>query len=221
VVEAGDALGQVCHYLHLNPVRAGIIPVARLGEYRPSSYWYLARPKERPAFLRMEASLAAAGELPDKAAGWKSYADYLAWQAAEGPAGKNAAYVSLTRGWAIGGGEFKAALLQDHAIATETRAWESAGVHEVRAAHWRTAMEGAMAKVPASARKDDRKSAPWKVALAAHLKATTDVPNGWLAEHLDMGSPFYVSKHVGHLRKRTNGEAENWLRKLREVKGKA
>ncbi len=218
LVESGDALGQVCHYLNLNPVRAGIVPVERLSEYRASSYWYLTRPKERPAFLRLDAALAAAGQLPDQAAGWKSYASYLAWQAAEGPAGKNAAYVSLTQGWAIGGEEFRDALLLDHAVATESRAWESEGVREVRAAHWQKALAGALARVPVSARKDERKSAPWKVAVAAHLKATTDVPNGWLAAQLDMGSPFYVSKHVGNFRRKANEETAEWLKK---VKGKA
>ncbi|MDO8544828.1 MAG: transposase [Opitutaceae bacterium] len=212
LVEAGDALGQLCHYLHLNPVRAGIVPVGRLGEFRLSSYWYLTRPKERPAFMRVETALAAAGQLPDRAAGWQSYASYLAWQAAEGPAGKNAAYVSLTRGWALGGEKFKEALLQDYAVATEVRAWESDGVREVRAAHWRKALNAALAGVPVSARTDERKSAPWKVAVAAHLKATTDVPNGWLAEQLEMGSAFYVSKHVGNLRKKADGKTAKWAR---------
>lgn len=221
LVEAGDALAQVCHYLHLNPVRAGIVPIGRLSEYRASSYWYLKRPQARPAFLRMEAALAGAGELSDQAAGWKSYASYLAWQAAEGPAGKNAAYVSLTRGWAIGGGEFKEALLRDQAVATEARAWESEGAREVRAAHWRKALERVLAEVPESCRADQRKSAPWKVAVAAHLKSTSDVPNGWLAEQLGMGSPFYVSKHVGLLRRNPAGEAGGWVERLRKVKGKA
>ncbi|MDO8539307.1 MAG: hypothetical protein Q7S40_02620 [Opitutaceae bacterium] len=39
------------------------------------------------------------------------------------------------------------------------------------------------------------------------MKATTDVSNGWLAEQLDMGSHFYVSKHVGNLRKKPTDEA--------------
>lgn len=64
------------------------------------------------------------------------------------------------------------------------------------------------------------KSAPWKVAIAVYLKATTDVSNPWLAAHLDMGSPFYVSKHVGRLRHGINSEVQFLLRRL-EVKGKA
>src|SRR5690606_9072709 len=35
----------------------------------------------------------------DDAAGRKAYQGYLAWQAAEGPAGKTKAYVSMSRGW--------------------------------------------------------------------------------------------------------------------------
>ncbi len=37
----------MCHYLHLNPVRAGIVPVARLEEFRPSSYLYLGQEAKR------------------------------------------------------------------------------------------------------------------------------------------------------------------------------
>jgi hypothetical protein len=153
--------------------------------------------------------------------GWNRYADYLAWQATEGPAGKNAAYVSLTRGWAIGGPEFKRALLQDHAVATAARAWESEGVREVRAAHWHKALTEALDRLPARVRESAAKSAAWKVAVAAYMKETTDVRNGWLAEQLEMGTPFYVSKHVGYLRKQPGGNAVRWLNQLRKVKGKA
>ena len=101
-------LGQVCHYLHLNPVRAGVVPAAQLAQYRHSSYWYLQR--KRPACLSFVTALAEAGGLSDTRAGWRSYQDYLAWQAESGPAGRNRAYASLSRGWALGSKEFKTAL---------------------------------------------------------------------------------------------------------------
>ena len=47
----------------------------------------------------------------------------------------------------------------------------------------------------------ERKSAPWKVALAAKLKQTTQADNRWLAEHLHMGTPVAVSHHTGRLRR--------------------
>jgi REP element-mobilizing transposase RayT len=203
LVEEGAALGQVCHYIHLNPVRAGIVPVERLRDFRHSSYWYLWRPKARPGFLWVETALAEAGGLADTPAGWRSYADYLAWQAEAGPAGKNKAYVSLSKGWALGTGEFKAALLKDHAVAADARAWESDGVREIRARQWEERLAEGLrkaGKTDADAR-GDRKSAPWKVEIAAEMKATTQVSNGWLAERLHMGSGVAVSHYVGRARR--------------------
>lgn len=198
LVEEGGPLAQVCHYIHLNPVRAGLVAPAALGGYRYSSYWYLVRPKQRPAFLRLDAALREAGELVDTPAGWKAYADFLVWQAAEGPAGKSKAYVSLSKGWALGSGEFKAALIQDHQLAGTTRAWESSGAQEIRELVWKRALSEAL-RVRRKTVADlagARKSAPWKVALAAQLKQTTQARNAWLAEHLHMGRAEAVSSHV-------------------------
>lgn len=96
VIEPGDAMGQICHYVHLNPVRAGIVPTERLSEYRHSSYWFLMKPKLRPPFLVMDAALLSAGQLADTPAGRRCYTSYLAWQATEGPAGRNEAYVQMS-----------------------------------------------------------------------------------------------------------------------------
>jgi REP element-mobilizing transposase RayT len=217
LVEDGDPLGQVCHYLHLNPVRAGITSVEKLDDYRNSSYWYLHRPKHRPRFLRVDAALNAAGQLPDIEAGWTCYRDYLGWQAVEGPAGKNAAYASMSRGWVLGSDSFKKELLRDHELVADTRAWERDGVAELKQRRWHDALEHVLAMIPAHAQVDSRKSSTWKVAAASLLKATTDVSNGWLAEHLRMGSPVYVSKHVGLLRKCSRGPAFDLLKKLQRA----
>lgn len=207
LVEEGEALGLLCHYIHLNPVRAGIVPVARLDEYRHSSLWYLRRPKLRPPFLHCTNALAEAGGLADTADGWRAYGDFLAWQAEAGPAGKSKACVSMSKGWALGGKDFKQTLLQDQAVAAATRAWESSGVREVREAQWQAALDRLRGSLPARATQDRSKSAPWKTQLALRMKATTDASNGWLAAQLDMGSGFYVSKHVGLARKKVKGTA--------------
>lgn len=207
LVEEGEALGLLCHYLHLNPVRAGIVPMGKLDEYRHSSYWYLGRPKLRPVFLHPETALIEAGALADTTAGWHSYGDYLAWQLEEGPAGKSKAYVSMSKGWALGGKGFRQALLQDHAVAADARAWESDGVREVRRAQWQTVLDRLRQSLPAKGSQDRRKSAPWKVKLAQQMKACTDASNGWLAEQLEMGSATYLSKHVGLTQRKVKGKA--------------
>lgn len=220
LVEPGDALGQLCTYIDLNPVRAGIVSVERLRDHRYSSYWYLDRPQQRPKELDSTAALSAIGGLSNTHAGMNCYADYLRWQAAEGPAGKNAAYVSLSKGWALGSDEFKEALVRDHNLAADTRAWEREGAKAVSEQRWLERLQQVFDFLPTKMRQARSKSAPWKVAIAAYLKATTDVSNPWHATQLNMGSPFYVSKHVGRLRHGLHPEAHRLLQRL-EVKGKA
>jgi putative transposase len=207
IVEEGEALGTLCHYIHLNPVRAGVVSLERLGEYRNSSYWYLSQPKLRAPFMRHATALIESGELPDTPAGWRSYANYLGWQLTDGPAGKSKAYVSMSKGWALGGKSFKQALLQDHSVATDARAWESEGVREVREAHWQKRLDGLRKQLAAKTMVDTRKSASWKVQLAGQMKAETDASNGWLAKQLGMGSAVYLSKHVGLARRKVKGKA--------------
>jgi REP element-mobilizing transposase RayT len=203
LVEAGAALGQVCHYLHLNPVRAGVVPAGQLREFRPSSCWYLWRPELRPKFLELRTALEEAGGLTDTPAGRQSYGDYLAWQAQEGPAGRNEAYVSLSKGWALGTREFKTALIKDHALAANARAWEDSGAQEIREQQWGEVLATGLRKAGKTieAAASARKSAPWKVAIAAELKRRTQATNRWIAEQLHMGSAVAVSQYVGRARR--------------------
>lgn len=210
LVEEGPSLGLVGHYIHLNPVRAGIRPVAHLGEYRYSSYWYLLRPKSRPAWLRPDLVLAQAGGLADTVAGWRSYAAYLAWQAEAGPVGSSKAYVSLSQGWALGTAGFKATLIKDHAIAAHARAWETQGAGEIRELAWEELCRRALRVLQ---RTDAElalvgKSAPWKVALAVFLKEQTQASNPWLARRLQIGRAKYVSHLVTAVQRSTTPLAE-------------
>jgi len=201
LVEEGAALGQVCHYIHLNPVRAGVVPAERLGEYRHGSFWYLGRPKARPAFLDLQTALSEAGGLADTPAGWRCYGDYLAWQAQTGPAGRNAAYACLSRGWALGTREFKVELIKEHALLATSRAWESEGAREIRRHRWEACLQRglkALGRDPAEAASQP-KSAPWKAALAWWIKQRSQAGNGWLAERLHMGRPEAVSVYIHRL----------------------
>jgi REP element-mobilizing transposase RayT len=218
LVEPGEALGQVCHYIHLNPVRAGLVTMARLKEYPNGSYWYGRRPASRPACLRVESALVAAGGLADTIAGWRAYEAYLTWQAEQGPAGRNAAYVTLSRGWALGTEDFKARLVHEHGVAALSRAWETTGAKEVRQMRWTDECKRCMQALGKTDTdlQQERKSAPWKVAIAAHLKTTTQASNCWLSERLQMGSAVAVSQYVGQLR-RAGGDGRKWLERLTEI----
>jgi REP element-mobilizing transposase RayT len=214
MVEEGAALGQVCHYIHLNPVRAGILPVAQLKSYRHSSYWHLWRPANRPSFLTVTTALTEAGDLADDQRGWATYEAYLGWQAAEGPAGKSKAYVSLSQGWALGTGEFRAALVKDHALLASSRAWEALGAQEVRRLQWEAALTRAL-KVLGHSTADlagGRKSAEWKLAVAAWIKGSTQVSNRWLSENLHLGVPAALSRNLTSYRRERQSEDPAWKR---------
>jgi putative transposase len=198
LVEEGEPLGQVAHYIHLNPVRAGVLRVAALGDFRFSSYWYLQRPRERPEWMTLDRVLAQAGGLADTPAGRASYGDYLAWQAEEGPFGKSKAYVSLSKGWALGSAGFKTALVQDHQVAALSRAWENQGAREIREQGWERLCRQAMLALRRTEAEllVETGCAPWKIALATLLKERTQASNRWLGSRLHIGCGKYVGRLV-------------------------
>ena len=212
LVEDGDPLGLVCHYIHLNPVRAGLLTVERLGEYRHSSYWHIRHPRGRPKFLQPGVVLAAAGQLADSPAGHECYARYLDWQVREGPAGRSSAYVRLSAGWALGSAGFKAALVQDHALVARTRAWESAGAREIRETQWADVLAASLQR--AGLRKAQlaclRKSARQKLAVAAWMKTHTQASSAWLCQQLHLGHPDAFRHNLSHYLRRQQSADPHW-----------
>jgi REP element-mobilizing transposase RayT len=212
LIGEGRCLGAVCDYIHLNPVRAGVLPVERLREYRHSSYWYLRNPKRRPAFLHPETALASAGCLADNQTGWDLYDDLLEQQVADGPSPKGRTYVNLSKGWAIGTDEFKAALIAEHRLTALTRAWGQSGANEVRIAHWQTALNLALKTLNRSAKDASaaRKSAPWKLAIAVWMKTHTQASNGWLSQNLILGAPKAFSHNLTTFRRNAISSDPSW-----------
>ena len=98
----GDAVGAVCHYIHLNPVRAGLIEAGKLEDYWESSFARLWRPRKREACEVPETALLAAGGLADTPAGRRSYRDYLVWLSGEEGERKRLGFEKMSRGWAKG-----------------------------------------------------------------------------------------------------------------------
>jgi hypothetical protein len=221
-VEPGNALGEVCHYIHLNPVRAGAVELDRLPEFARSSLAWFAR-KDRPGCLEPVTVLTESGGLSDTAEGWRKYQDYLGFMAEEEVALKNKRFGRLSRGWMVGSKEFSQALkkdlLQRGADLERAQMLGCGAVKEWRAEQWRAKLEDAakllgadLANLPA------RKSAEQKVMLAALLKRTTSVSNDWLAQQLKMGKPASVSQFVRRFNLSKKVESPAFTRLLSTVK---
>jgi putative transposase len=198
LVDPAGGLGPLCHYLHLNPVRAKLRPVAQLPVWPWSSLHWVMNPKLRPSWYVPDAALDHAGGLKDTPAGRAKYLDYLAWLAEDEPARKEQRFAEMSTGWVIGSEGFAKAAVQAHAatlgqgrrMAEETRVTQEAVWHETLA--------GLLAKAGRTTDElaSDGKSAEWKLALAAALKARTTVTNRWLGETLHMGNLHEVSRKV-------------------------
>jgi len=59
----GNAVGPVCHYIHLNPVQAGWVAPVELQSYSASSFHPLWYPSKRGPFFASVTALKEAGEL--------------------------------------------------------------------------------------------------------------------------------------------------------------
>ena len=219
-VEPGHALAQVAHYIHLNPVRAGIVTAAKLPCYRWSSLRLFAC-AVRPGWLEPGTVLRECGGLADSAAGWRSYLNYLDVIAERDGTLRDEKFRRLSRGWAIGSSDFKTQLAAelvprmsgsprfallgvDHTALSEARAamWEEqlqrlADAFALRLDH-----------LPA------KKSDPDKVRLAAAMKSFTSASNHWLAGRIHMGTGSSVSALVSQFHRRGESRAVEFRKVL-------
>jgi len=205
LVEEDAYFGPLLHYVHLNPVRAGICDVDSLADFRWSSYWYLQHPKSRPEFLDTTGALWHAGELSDLLSGRRKYAQYLKWLVADVGAQKEMAFEKMCRGWALGSKKFKQEVLKTEGLLKDgdfkALRLEGQDLAEANELIWESLLArglNAVGETEESARLQ-KKSAAWKVWIAAELKRHTNAPNAWIALRLHMGVPHAITIHLGKL----------------------
>jgi REP element-mobilizing transposase RayT len=204
-VDPEGGLGPLCHYIHLNPVRARLRPVSVLPDYPWTSLPWLLTPKCRPSWYQPQPALAHAGGLADTPAGRRKYLDYLAWLSEDEPARKQQRFAEMSRGWIIGTADFaKTVIKENRELAGQGRRM-AAELKEARESLWLEQLHillRRLRRTPADLA-TQRKSADWKVALAAALKAQTTVTNRWLGEVLNMGGLHEVSRQISAWRQRS------------------
>ena len=209
LIEPGPALARVADYIHLNPVRAGIFPVAQLVEFRWSSLSRLVR-GPRPACLDGGEYVRELG-LDDTPAGWSDYCAHLQRRVLTPRERENDDAGPLSSGWAIGTHAWRKAIAKDHAQDAKMRS-RCAGpkAKALREAQWTDVADQLLMK-EGKTRADalaDRKGAVWKIALAATLRRTTTATNGWMAGYLHMGTGGSVSKYLSLLAARATEQGK-------------
>lgn len=199
LVEDGAALARVVDYIHLNAVRAGLVPPERMADFRWSSLArYVKGPRAK--WLSPEIWLHEIG-FADSAHGWAGYVAKLVGLARDPQTQREHDSGAFTRTWAIGTSGWKRALARrigHRALELDLPRCEIRTLKEER---WRSVLteelrlRGKEGVDPAS----QAKCADWKVEIAHVLRKRSGAPYRWIAESLAMGSPNAVRVAVCRL----------------------
>ena len=191
---APDAVGAVCHYIHLNPVRAQVRTMANLADWPWTSVAWLMATRERKAWFCPEACLTHAGGLKDAPKDRRRYLEYLGWLQEDDEGRKALRFEVMSKGWAVGEGDFKKELvrLNEGTEAVLLRGGDRKLAEELWESRVATCLKALTKNETAVA--TDPKGASWKVIVAAVMKTTTTASNPWIARRLNMGSPFRLSR---------------------------
>ena len=195
-------LKTVCDYVHLNPVRAGLLRADQpLRAYRWSSYVeYLKARRRRVSWLRVDRLFGEMGIPRDTTAAARQFELRMEERRAQETGGD---WKALRRGWCLGDKTFRQELLEqmdgrmgEHHYGDERR--ESAQdkaqrlVRQgLRRARWTEADLGLRPKSDAI-----------KIRLAAQLRSQTTMSLKWIAQRLHMGAWTHLNKRLYEHRKR-------------------
>ena len=189
----GGYLRAACDYVHLNPVRAGLILSEQpLSAYQWSSYPLYLRPARRPAWLRVDRLLGEHGIKEDSAEGRIDFRQRMEQRREEGEEPES--WAAFRRGWRLGAEDFAQRLAerlgrrgQKHELARERRETDEQ-LAERLVKQWLASnrwTEVELTKRP--------KGDPGKAELAGLLRRQTPMSRQWIAQRLHIGSASYVS----------------------------
>ncbi len=198
LVDPDGGLGPLCHYIHLNPVRAKLRPLAALADYRWTSLPWLLNPKARPRWYQPKPALDHAGNLADTPAGRRKYLDYLAWLSGDESARKEQRFAAMSKGWIIGSAKFAKSMVRENQALIGGGRRMATAIRETRELLWQEELDNLLRNMRRTAADlaKARKSAEWKVKIAAAMKRRTTATNRWLGEALHMGGLHEVSRLV-------------------------
>jgi REP element-mobilizing transposase RayT len=208
----------VANYIHMNPVRAGLIArlPGALRQYRWSSYpIYLSRQKQRPRWLDASRLLWSLG-LTDRTRDRNRFEKYvetlvLEWHSNPGNRNLEKEWKAIRRGWFLGGETFRDYLLElvEDVLKGKQKdsfSGEAARTHDEKGAEkW---LEYGLKAL--NVKKEElpnlRKNAPEKAATAWLIRTRSTASNRWISKQLVMGHPSNVSAFMKKVRDAKSGE---------------
>ena len=195
LIEDAAALARVVDYIHLNPVRAGLVPPAKLAGYRWSSLGKFAQ-SGRPAELECADWLRPHG-WTDSPAGVRAYVAYLTDLAADEAEQKRLGLEKLSAGWAIGTLAWRKKVARDHAHRALSPGLEVGELKDLKEAHWSQVLESELSRVRQTPKEITKTpgNAPWKISVARKLRQA-GAAYAWITSALHMGKTSSVRAYL-------------------------
>ncbi len=192
LIEEGHPMFGLVNYIHLNPVRAGMVALEKLQEYPWSSYPKFFAKNLRAPLVRSE--FLSALDFPDSLRGMNEYATHLVVCEESDPQQHDALAAKYCRGWAVASREYRKDLKARFSELDKSGEEGGVGFEEIREEKWERVLAEGLKKEGKKPGEEstDPKAAEWKVRIAQSLRSETTATNAWIAEHLGIGHPSRV-----------------------------
>ena len=198
LLETNDDWARVVNYIHLNPVRAGIVPVEHVAQFRWSS---LNRFHKNMKFNGLTSlGWLQSLQLQDRPQDWERYDALLREKIDRSPESLDREHDELTTKWAIGSDEWKAKTLLTK-LPDQASSKDQEGLQipaELVKLKWKLRLQQEVAEAGKTDVdiQSDRKSSAWKVEIAERMQREVGATVPWLANELKMGKPASVRSYL-------------------------
>jgi REP element-mobilizing transposase RayT len=202
LIENNEALCRVVDYIHLNPVRVGLLAPEQVADFR----WSSLRPFIKSDRFRglIAADWLEHRALADDTAGWRDYVQHLVELATDVSRQKELGFEALSKGWAIGTRGWAEAVAKDHAQHALSPGLAAEESRALRIASWESALSKALARANRQEIElsTSGKTAQWKVDLALEVRRHSGASVVWLAERMHLGTPATARSQLSEAKKR-------------------
>ena len=187
----------VCDYVHLNPVRAGLIAAdGKLADYAWSSFpEYLKEPDQRPGWLRVDRLLGEMGIQRDDATGRREFQETMEARCRVEGHEDEELWSGIRRGWRFGAEDFLERLMERGAAGGANREIHEGGAAAETMEEKARRLIGELLEKRGTGLEELRarsKGDALKIELAGELRKNTAMSMAWIANELRAGVPNSV-----------------------------
>jgi putative transposase len=197
LVENITTMAKVVDYIHLNPVRAKIVPAEQVKAYRWTS---LAGVVKGEGWVDGD-GWRGGGRFNEGESERKAYERYLVEVGSDERNWERLGLRGLSKGWAIGTSGWRRVIAKQHGQMALNPGLDLQEVRELREGAWENAVQQELTRLG----KNDAecvtrpKRQAWKVEVAAAVRKRCGASVVWLAERLVLGKPPSLRSYICRL----------------------